>query len=131
MRGSYSNHYRRMVPVLLKALAFGATSEASQPVLTAIGLLRKYAEKNQAAYPETETVPLDGIVPEKWLPLVKQGNKVNRISYELCVLKAVRDKMRCKELYTPGAYRYRDPEEDLPQDFGARREAYFKEGLSL
>jgi hypothetical protein len=125
MRGSYSNHYRRMVPVLLKALTISAANEASKSVITAIDLMRKYANTNMAAYPDTETVPLDGIVPDKWLPLVKQGQKVNRISYELCVLRVVRDKMRCKEVYAQGAYRYRNPDEDLPADFAAKQKEYY------
>ncbi len=64
-------------------------------------------------------------MPDKWLPLVKQGQKVNRISYELCVLRVVRDKMRCKELYAQGAYRYRNPDEDLPADFVMKQKEYY------
>ncbi len=125
MRGSYSNHYRRMVPVLLKALTICATNDTSKPVIAAIDLIRKYADKNQATYAEEEQVPLENIVPDKWLPLVKQGQKVNRISYELCVLRVVRDKMRCKELYAQGAYRYRNPDEDLPADFVMKQKEYY------
>lgn len=125
MRGSYSNHYRRMVPVLLRTLTICATNEVSKPLLTAMDLIRNYADKNTVAYPDTETVPIDGIVPDKWLPLVKQGGKVNRISYELCVLRVVRDKMRCKEIYAQGAYRYRNPDEDLPSDFATKQKEYY------
>jgi TnpA family transposase len=94
-------------------------------VVTALDLIRKYADKNQINYPDTETIPLEGIVPDKWLPLVKQGQRINRISYELCVLRAVRDKIRCKEMYAMGAYRYRNPDEDLPPDFAAKQKEYY------
>jgi hypothetical protein len=90
-------------------------------------LIRKYADKNQSHYPETEDVPLDGIVPPSWLPLVKQGQRVNRISYELCVLKVSREKLRCKEIYVIGANRYRNPDEDLPADFSTKRNEYYAE----
>ncbi len=125
MRGSYSNHYRRMVPVLLKALTFCSTNEASKSILIALDLIRKYADKNQVHYAETEQVPLENIVQDNWLPLVKQGRRINRISYELCVLKTLRDKLRCKEMYAQEAYRYRNPDEDLPADFAARQKEYY------
>ncbi|OUL32630.1 hypothetical protein BV375_09340 [Nostoc sp. 106C] len=52
--------------------------------------------------------------------------KVNRINYELSVLQALRDKLRCKEIWVVGANRYRNPEEDLPADFDSLR--YFSLG---
>lgn len=125
MRGSYSHHYRRMVPAILKTLAFFSTNTALKPLLAALELIRKYADKNQAFYPETEYIPLEGIVPSSWLPLVKQGERVNRISYELCVIGVLREKLRCKEVYVSGAYRYRSPDEDLPKDFSVKRNQYY------
>lgn len=125
MRGSYSNHYRRMVPVLLKALTFCSTNETSKSMFIALDLIRKYADKNQVHYAEEEQVPLENIVPDSWLPLVKQGQRINRISYELCVLKILRDKLRCKEMYAQEAYRYRNPDEDLPSDFALKQKEYY------
>ena len=34
-------------------------------------------------------------------------------------------KIRCKEIYVTGAYRYRSPDEDLPTDFPAKRHEYY------
>ncbi len=78
-------------------------------------------------YVEILVIPLDGIVPPSWLPLVKQGQRVNRINYELCVLKISREKLRCKEIYVIGANRYRNPDEDLPADFHTKRNEYYAE----
>ena len=48
--------------------------------------------------------------------------RVNRITYEICVLEALREQLRCKEVWVVGADRYRNPDEDLPADFdGATR----------
>ncbi len=47
--------------------------------------------------------------------------KINRINYELAVLKALRDGLRCKEIWVVGANRYRNPELDLPTDFEKQR----------
>jgi hypothetical protein len=75
-------------------------------------------------------VPVDGVVPSGWRELViesdSRGNdRVNRITYELCVLERLREKVRCKEIWVVGADRYRNPDDDLPQDFDAERDAYY------
>jgi TnpA family transposase len=125
MRGSYSHHYRRMVPFILKTLLFCASNETSKPIIAALNLMRKYSDKTMVSYPETEKVPLDNVVPDDWLEAVKQGKRVNRINYELCALKVLREKLRCKEIYVKGAARYRNPDEDLPMDFNAKRTEYY------
>ena len=55
----------------------------------------------------------------------EQGEAINRISYEWCVLTALREKVRCKEVWVRGAHRFRNPDEDLPQDFDVRRDEYY------
>jgi len=54
----------------------------------------------------------------------KGHQRVDRINYEICVLQELRDRLRCKEIWVVGADRYRNPDEDLPQDFDARRDSY-------
>jgi hypothetical protein len=125
MRGSYSNHYRRMVPHILKALSFRAANETSKPIIAALALMRKYADKNTAFYPESEVIPIEGVVKTAQRELVQQGQKINRINYELCALPGLREKLRCKEVYAQGASRYRNPDEDLPTDFDAKRNDYY------
>jgi hypothetical protein len=44
------------------------------------------------------------------------------MNYEICALQALREKLRCKEIWVVGANRYRNPEEDLPSDFEEKRE---------
>jgi TnpA family transposase len=125
MRGSYSNHYRRMVPHILKALSFHPANETSKPIITGLALIRKYADKNTAFYPEGEVIPIEGVVKPVQRELVQQGQKINRINYELCALPGLREKLRCKEVYVEGASRYRNPDEDLPMDFDAMRNDYY------
>jgi TnpA family transposase len=127
MRGSYSNHYRRMVPYILQTLTFCAANETAQPVIEALALIRKYADKTTAVYPEGEVIPLEGVLKQNQRELIQQGQKVNRINYELCVLETQREKLRCKEVYVQGAFRYRSPDEDLPQDFAEKRTDYYEE----
>jgi hypothetical protein len=55
------------------------------------------------------------------------GNeRINRINYEISVLQALRERLRCKEIWVVGANRYRNPDEDLPTDFELQRTAYYK-----
>jgi hypothetical protein len=49
-------------------------------------------------------------------------DRINRINYEISTLQVICDKLRCKEIWVPGSERYRNPDEDLPQDFKLRRE---------
>ena len=44
----------------------------------------------------------------------------------MAVLEAVRERLRCKEIWVVGANRYRNPDEDLPSDFEANRDEYYK-----
>jgi hypothetical protein len=52
-------------------------------------------------------------------------NAINRVTYEICVLEALREQLRCKEILVVGAGRYRNPDEDVPADFDAQRVAYY------
>ena len=41
-------------------------------------------------------------------------------------LQALREKLRCKEIRVAGANRFRNPDDDLPQDFEQRRLEYYE-----
>src|SRR5947209_20321817 len=51
--------------------------------------------------------------------------QINRITYEICALQALRERLRCKEIWVEGADRYRNPDEDLPADFETRRDEHY------
>jgi hypothetical protein len=60
LRGSYSNHYRRMLPPLLAALEFGChNNTAYRPVMAALALLARYAgvDGKTRLFAESDTVP--------------------------------------------------------------------------
>jgi hypothetical protein len=71
--------------------------------------------------------PDDDIVRGHWREAVVEKDaegrqRINRITYEICVLEALREKLRCKEIWVVGADRYRNPDEDLRPT--SRRSAY-------
>jgi len=130
IRNSYKGHYRRMVPKMLQALAFRSNNKHHQPVMDALDLVKQYADSKVHIYPPDANVPLNGVVSELWRDAVvekdaKDRNRVNRVTYEIAVLEALRERLRCKEIWVVGANRYRNPDEDLPQDFEQNREEYY------
>jgi TnpA family transposase len=131
MRSSYASHYRRMVPQILEVLEFRSSNDVHRPVIQALELLKKYADSKQRYYSASEEVPIEGVLKTGWREILLEkdpdGNeRINRINYEISVLQALRERLRCKEIWVVGANRYRNPDEDLPTDFELQRTAYYK-----
>jgi hypothetical protein len=131
MRSSYRNHYRRMVPLLVNMLEIHSSNSVHQPVIRALELIKRYADTAGIWYPAEEDVPVEGVIRPMWEAVVLEKDKdgeqrINRVNYELCVLEALRDGLRCRELWVTGANKYRNPGDDLPQDWASRREEYYQ-----
>jgi hypothetical protein len=128
LRGSYSHYYRRVLAPLLAALEFGCNNSAYRPVMDAVDLLARYAGtgSDQKLYAAGETVPIEGVVPKAWLDgVIDDDGRLERIPYELCVLIALREALRRREVYVQGAGRWKDPDEDLPGDFEDNRDVHY------
>jgi len=128
VRGSYSNHYRRMLPRILDALEFRCANSIYRPVMDALELLSRHVDTpgQQRFYPPGEHVPTGTVVPSEWRDaVIDEHGKIERIPYELCVLRALRDALRRREIYVCGAHRWRNPDEDLPADFEANRDVHY------
>ncbi|CDH24239.1 transposase [Xenorhabdus bovienii str. kraussei Becker Underwood] len=129
IRSSYGSHYRRMLMPVLDRLEFKSGNTLYRPVINAIQVIKAQRDSNQYFY-DVGDVPVDGIIQKTWRDIVIVKNKlgeerVNRINYEICVLRALRKSLRNKEIWVEGADRYRDPAEDLPADFAINREHYY------
>jgi len=127
LRASYSGHYRRGLPRLLAALEFRSNNAAHRPVTDALALLGRYAHREGVRfYDPAERVPMEGVVPPEWREaVVDERGRVERVPYELCVLSALRDAVRRREIWVVGARRWRDPEGDLPKDFEENRPFHY------
>lgn len=130
VRDSYKNHYRRMLPRVLKALQFHSNNTYHQPLIEALDYLKAHEKPSQRFIP-FEDVPFKTVVPKKLRAFIVEQSpdgkkRINRISYEIIILHGLRDRLRCKEVWVKGANRYRNPDEDLPADFEERRELYYK-----
>ena len=126
LQRSYRFHYRRMLPELLNNLEFRCTNAQHQPLMQALALVTSLLKYKKTVFPEGVEVPLKGVVPPSWMRLVVEDGKINRAAYEICVLKALREQLRCREIWVVGSRRYRNPEDDLPQDFEERKAAYYE-----
>jgi hypothetical protein len=127
LRSSYSHHYRRGLPKLLRALAFRCNNTAHKPVLDALELLERYGDSAEKFYAAADRVPLDHVVPDDWRPaVIGDDGRVERIPYELCVLVALRAAIRRREIWVEGASQWRDPETDRPADFADNRDVHYQ-----
>ena len=129
IRSSYSHHYRRMLPLILQALQFRSNNRAHQPVIDALAWLQAHRD-DRCQFVACEDVPIDGVIGAQMQDLLLEEGpdgpqRINRINYEIAVLQALREQLRCKEVWVEGAERYRNPDDDLPADFERRRAAYY------
>jgi len=133
LRASYTSYYRRGLIRLLEVLEFRSNNTAHRPVIDAVALIRRHAASgNRSYYPPGEDVPVHPGVAGDWEPLVwrtdAQGRqRVVRMAYEIATLQALRERLRCKEIWVEGAGRWCNPDLDLPLDFDDHRAEHYRE----
>jgi hypothetical protein len=116
---------------LLGVLEFRSTNTAHQPVVRALDLIARHARAgNLTYYPAGEAAPEHKGTTGDWADLVYRADKRGRrrtvrMVYEVATFQALRDQLRCKEIWVVGAGRWRDPDEDLPKDFEERRAEHY------
>jgi hypothetical protein len=132
LRASYTNHYRSGLIKLLDVLEFRSNNTTHRPVLDALELIRRHAYVgNLSYYPADQHVPPHRGLSRDWESLVYrrdgQGRaRVVRMVYEVATFQALREQLRCKEVWVAGADRWRNPAEDLPADFEDRRIEHYQ-----
>lgn len=126
--GSYGGYYREMLPKLLDALEFRCNNTAYRPVMDAVELLDRHKDRDGrfTHYEKAEKVPVNGVVRTDWKPHIYEGGRVHRVSYEMCVLLALRDALRSGEVWVVGSRQWRDPETHLPADFDLHRDVHYE-----
>lgn len=129
VRSSYQHHYRRMLQIVVEALEFHASNPRHRAVVEALAWLLEHRDDRRQFIPMAD-VPSKHLIEGHWEKIVLDDStdhppRVNRINYEICVLNGLRAGLKCKAIWAEGAYQFRDPDEDLPQDFETRRPFYF------
>lgn len=129
---SYSHHYRQILPLLLEVLEFRSNNARHRPLIDALNVVKTYLEdEHRTFYPMDAIVPMQNVIPPAMQFWVRQPNhsgnlQVRRTRYELCVLQALRDQLRSKEIWVVGADRYCNPDEDTPTDYADKRVEYYQ-----
>ncbi|WP_305927772.1 Tn3 family transposase [Bacillus mycoides] len=131
MHSSYRGHYRNAFFAILTNLTFRSNNPSHQPIIEAIQFICDHEKSGQRYFLVKDEVPIDGVIQPKWKDIIieKDNNgieRINKMRYEIAVLQSLRIRLRCKEIWIEGANRYRNPDEDLPQDFEEQKTNYFQ-----
>jgi TnpA family transposase len=107
--GSFG-YLRQFTPQVLDAVAFAGGTAATE-LLPAVEILRELNASGARKVPDNAPA---GFVPARWRGYLdiaaKSGNATAyRHYWELCVLLALRDRLRTGDVFVPGSRRYSDP----------------------
>ena len=119
-----------MMPRLLAALDFRSNNGAHRPLLDALDAIRRARGRRAAVFPGRGGRHR-GRDPPEVARRRGRGRARRRAAGEpdqLRDLRAadLRERLRCKEIWVAGADRFRNPDEDLPADFAARRDGLLR-----
>lgn len=132
MRGSWATYYRPMLQTLLSTVEFASNNQHHRPLLKALDWISVQHGAKRQFHVKRDKIIINGVVPNKYKSAVidKEG-VLDRHAYELCAVLTLREKLRSREVWVAGAERYKNPDDDIPDDFEDEREAYYEElGLS-
>ena len=134
----YTHNNRKLVWLLVDALDFDTDSRL-HPLLKTLRFIRKLKQFEttrrgiaikQRLYAAST---LEQLVPKTWLPLVitsyhdnNQKVAINWHSLELSLFAVMQIELDVKNIWIKQAFRYRNPEYDLPLDFDENEDFYFK-----
>lgn len=124
---TYSINYRT---ILFRILDCFDLHSDNKLFLQAVSVVKQFRESKLRYYPADQKVPLENLVSKQLQKHITQRNKngdlqVLRKNYECAIFKLLRSKLKHKEVWISGAYKYRNPVDDHPKDFDERREEYF------
>jgi hypothetical protein len=64
--GSWTHHYRPLLPLLLNVLHFLSNNTLHQPLIKALELIAAYLDEIDPYFPKEEGVPLDDVIQKQW-----------------------------------------------------------------
>lgn len=132
MRSSWASYYRPMLHTLLATVEFASGNSHHRPLLNALDWIQVQQGSKTRFHVKRDTIVLNGVVPPKYRSaVIDSRGYLDRHAYELCAVLSLREKLRSREIWVPGAEKFKNPDDDIPDDFEIERAAYYQElGLS-
>jgi len=128
IHSNYAHGSRNTLLPILEVFRLKEDHIIYKPILEAIAFIQQHWEGSDTEY-YSKAPPIDNIIPKAWESMVfdeVDGKvKVNKYNYEIAVLEQVKSFIGFKAIWIESTYRYRDPNEDIPQDFEKNKEYYY------
>ncbi len=138
----YSHTNRRLVWALVGGLKLVTDHKDCSEILTALQWLktRKPTTKSVPVVAQAkdgdkgkiqaqENIPAINQIGPLWRPLVDTEDKqspFNIFAFVLAIFECIEKELGCKNIWIEGAYRYRNPCSDFPDDFDDNKAYYYK-----
>ena len=93
-----------MVPKILETMEFRSNNEHHRPILKALDWIKSGENNRRKHFDIDGSLPTDDIIKPKWYNVIIDSDnnngseRINRINYEIAVLEALKNKLRCKEI---------------------------------
>jgi len=132
MRGSWGTYYRPMLQTLLSTVEFSSNNQHHKPLLEALDWISLQHGSKRQFHIRRDKIIIEGVVPSKYnSAVINADGYLDRHAYELCTVISLREKLRSREIWVAGAEQYKNPDDDIPDDFEEERQTYYEElGLS-
>ena len=125
---TYVHGNRTILLSMLNIFQLQDNHKIYKPLLEAVKFITLHWDTSDTEY-YNELPPIEGVVSAAWKTMtvteIDETQQVNKYNYEIAVLEQVKCFLGFKALWIKGGYRYRDPNEDIPQDFNKNRKKYY------
>lgn len=126
MHGSWQSHYRTMLKNLLETVEFCSNVQRYRPIVEALDWISINFDRRSKIIFGHEDIPIEGVIPDEYRPaVIRRDGSIDKYSYELCAIIALREKLRCREVWVQNSEKFKNPDEDIPHDFEERRAEYY------
>ncbi|MGB0906056.1 MAG: Tn3 family transposase [Maricaulaceae bacterium] len=117
MHKRWKTTYRRLLKVLLNTIEFESHNAECLPLLRALDWIHLNFNQRKIIIGQDD-IPINGVISKSLLSSVAdQNGVVDRYSYELSVVTSLRDRLRSRSIWVKVSRKYRNPDEDTPEDF--------------
>jgi len=122
----YSHSGRRLIWTMFDALSLKSDQEQFIDIIKALKWIKSHDNSQYFT-----KIPFQNVIPASWMPFIKIQTdkdkfKINIHALELALFQRLTQELGCKNIWIEGAYRYRNPLKDFPEDFDKNPEKYFE-----